>query len=423
MQGSSNPMNGKNRQIGDIAAGDQSYTRRQFLSAGARVLAGAALSGPFLSLGGCGTPPPLTDRSYPRVLADLHLHAGINQWNKRTPLGIRYPAIASLAETTFNQSGMSWKDCYDAGVDLICATHFNVFDEWLSMPTDPDPEAPTHTIRMIDLLEQQLAGVDSQYASVATTPAQLKRLLAVPKDSTGWRIPVVHSVEGGHALGGSLEAIAPLVKRGVAMIGLTHFFNKGIAASANSFPFFPDAGAAWPKLGLSGFGREVIQEMEQQGIIVDVIHATSTALEDIFTETRDPMVSSHTSVRTLGDHPYSLLDEHIEEIARRGGLIGVILDPYLLSNYATARGAEKNGSLRDVVRTIRYLVKLVGHEHVGIGSDFGGFIGPPHDMKRISRIGRLRSMLLREFGNETMVNDILANNVIEFLKLNWQPKV
>jgi microsomal dipeptidase-like Zn-dependent dipeptidase len=322
-------------------------------------LAGVALSGPLLCLEGCSRPPRLTDRSLPRVLADLHVHADINHWNRHTPLGIQYPAIASLAETTFNRSGMKWLDCYDAGVDLLCVAHFNVFDEWLSMPTDPDYETPLRTIRMLDLLESELASEASGYARLAANPDELKRLLAVSKSSSDWRIAVVHTLEGAHALGGRLDPLESLARRGVAMITLTHFFNKGVATSANAYPFFPDANSSRPTLGLSGFGRELVAEMERLGVIVDVIHATSTALDDILKTATRPMVASHSGARTLSDHPYDLLDEHIEEIARRDGLIGVILDPYLLSNYATLRDAESSGTLRDVVRTIRYLVKLL----------------------------------------------------------------
>ena len=73
-----------------------------------------------------------------------------------------------------------------------------------------------------------------------------------------------------------------------------------------------------------------------------------------------------------------------------------------------------------MVRTIRYIVKLCGtHKHVGIGSDFAGYITGPKDMSRLGQIGRLRSLLLREFGNRQMVEDIMANNVINFLKTNW----
>jgi microsomal dipeptidase-like Zn-dependent dipeptidase len=399
------------------------YTRREWLAGVAATLAGVAVSGPLWALAGCGAPPLTTDRTTPRVLADMHLHAGLNAWNRKTPLGIKYPEMATLAETSFNRSGMSWQECHKAGVDLICATHFNAFDEWLSMPTDPDIEVGLRTLRMLDLLEDELHGSAAPYANLAKNPKQMRDLLAVPKHESRWRIPVLHTVEGGHALGGRLELIETLAKRGVAMIGITHFFNNGIATSANSFPYFPDANSSWPRHGLSEFGHEVIAEMERLGMIVDVTHATNTAIEQILQASSRPLVATHASARTLADHPYSMLDDHLEEVAGRGGLIGVILDPYLLSNYGSVHEADTRGSLRDVVRTIKYLAKLIGHKHVGIGSDYAGFISPPKEMTRISQIGQLRSLLLDEFSDATIVDDILANNAIEFIKANWNPGV
>jgi membrane dipeptidase len=208
----------------------------------------------------------------------------------------------------------------------------------------------------------------------------------------------------------------------VALITITHFFNKGIATSPNSFPFFPDATKRWPNQGLSEFGSEVIKEMEELGIIVDVTHASSTAIEDILRVATKPLVSTHSSVRTLGDHPYSLFDEHVQEIARRGGIVGVILAPWVLSNYRGMHVIKEYGSLRDVVRTIRYVTKICGtHKRVGIGSDFAGYITGPKEMTNLGEIDKLRKLLLIEFDNdEAIVEDIMANNVIEFLQKNWR---
>ncbi|MCH9032479.1 MAG: membrane dipeptidase [candidate division Zixibacteria bacterium] len=400
----------------------QQLSRRQFVSRALGTLGGALFSSPLLGLLSCGVPPPLTNRNTRRVLADLHVHSMINEWNKQTALGVRYPGVAGIAGKMFNASGMDWKKCYDAGVDLLCVTHFNVFDEWLSMPTDPDPEAARKTYMMMDQLEAHLRDKVSQYATLAMNADEMKTLLSVSKDTSEWRIPVVHTVEGGHALGGDLSVVEEFAKRGTAIMTVTHFFNKGIASSANSFPYFPDANSPWPHQGLSEFGKRVISEMEEHGIIVDITHATTTSVDQILQHTTKPVLATHTSSRSLGDHPYSLVDEHIEEIAAGGGLIGILIDPYLLSNYSSASEAEEHGTLRDVVRTIEYLVKLVGHKCVAIGSDFGGFITPPKDMKRLSQIGKLREMMRREFQSETFVDDILANNAIEFLQENWGAK-
>jgi microsomal dipeptidase-like Zn-dependent dipeptidase len=400
-------------------------SRRQFLRStllsGAGILSSSALGSWFGCAANCVTraAPPRHGR---RVLADLHAHAMLNEWNARSPLPVKIPALAKIAKTFFNSTKMSWESCHRAGIDLLCVTHFNVFDEWLSMPTDPNPEAPANTILMMNLLEEALAGPAAPYARLARNYGELKKLLEVHPSDSKFRTAVVHTLEGGHALGGSLAPLKKFARRGVALITITHFFNKGIATAPNSYPYFPDNNSRWPAQGLSDFGRDVIKEMEALGIIVDVTHTTSTALAEVLRESHKPLVATHSSARTLGDHPYSFYDEPIQEISRRGGMIGVILYPYVLSNYSGEQAAKKSGSLDDVVRTIRYIAKICGtHKCIGIGSDFSGFITGPKEMNCLSEIDKLRQLLLQEFGrDEQIVEDIMANNVIGLLQNHWR---
>jgi microsomal dipeptidase-like Zn-dependent dipeptidase len=396
------------------------------LSAGA--FAGSASLFPLESLLSATSGDTPLSRPTHRVLADLHVHALINEWNKSTPLGVAAPGLADMVTKNLNKTSLSWERCHQTGVDVLCAAHFNVFDEWLSMPTDLNPDAKAHTLRMLDLLEHDLKGQASAHAKLARNHLELKEQLAQPKDSDDFRVAVIHALEGAHALGGDLDFVKTLSARGVAMIGLTHFFTKGVASSANSYPFFPDANSRPAIQGLSGYGRELIQEMEKHGILVDVTHATSTAITEMLDAATRPMVATHASARTLGDHPYSLYDEQIVEITGRGGMIGVILYPFILSNYSTIHLAEKEGSLREVVATIRYLTKLCGgHRQIGIGSDFAGFITGPKYIDKLSQIDRLRILLLDEFSDGLgdsdagqVVEDIMANNVIRFLQDNWR---
>ena len=400
-------------------------TRRQFL--GSALLAGGALfsSAPLGSLVGCSAfrkKTLLAPKHSGRVLADLHVHAAMDRWIERSPIAVRTPIRARLAVKSLNSTSVDWTRCHEAGVDLMCVAHFNVFDEWISMPTDPNVEAPANTLFMMKLLERELRGPASAYARLARNHRALQTMLDVPHADTGFRTAVLHGVEGGHALGGNLDSLAKFAERGVAWLTLTHFFNNGIATAANSFPFFSDSNSDWPAQGLSTFGEEVVRETERLGIIVDVTHCTTTALEDVLRVSQKPLVATHASARTLADHPYSLYDEHIHEIARRRGLIGIILYPFLLSNYADTNVAGGKGSLRDVVRTIGHVVKICGtHKYIGLGSDFSGYITGPKDMLRLSEIDKLRQLLLEEFGhNEDVVGDIMANNAIRFLLDNWR---
>jgi microsomal dipeptidase-like Zn-dependent dipeptidase len=354
----------------------------------------------------------------------MHLHPGLNDWNLHTPLGVQLPSLTKKINKAFNTTVANWQDMHAAGVDLVCANHFNVFDEWLSMPTDPSTEAWRHTIEMIDLFEEIIRTSATQYAEIVTTPARLSELLdrnENPKNED-YRIAVMHALEGGHALGGEIANLDAAAARGVVYITITHFFFKGIASAANSFPFFPDANAMQAKIGLSEFGSAVLQRMRELGIIIDVTHCTPKALDDVLKTFDGRILSSHASAHTLGDHPYGHYDEHLQQIARDGGLVAVILYPYILNNYADYSLAKSYGSLSDIVRTVRYLYKIFGgHKHIAIGSDFCGYTTGPNDMRRISRIYRLREMLMREFDDdEVIVNDIMVDNGIRFILENWQ---
>jgi len=404
------------------------FSRRQFIRSALMSSAGLLSTGTLGSLLSCASRCPSairTPRHGRRVLADLHVHPLMDAWIRRSPMVVKSPILGDIAEAHFNPTDVTWASSHQAGIDLMCVAHFNVFDEWLSMPTDPNPEAPANTIRMMDLLEQELAGPAAPYAAFARNHMQLDELLRIRHGDARYRVAVLHTLEGGHALGGSLDSLNVFARRGVALITITHFFNKGIATAPNAYPFFPDAGSRWPHQGLSEFGEDVIKRMEELGIIVDVTHTTPTALAKVLRVAEKPLIATHASVTTLGDHPYSFFDEHIQEIAQRGGIIGVILYPYVLSNYSGLHVVKKHGVLRDVVRTVRYVAKICGtHKHIGLGSDFSGYITGPRDMSCLAEIDKLREMLLVEFDNdETVVEDIMVNNSIEFFRKNWRSGV
>ena len=402
--------------------------RRKFIRssvlAGAGLLSGISLSSITGCSASCDCVQPVRKKKY--VLADVHNHLMLSEWNSRTPVAVEIPAIDYVVRTFFDKTDTTPQTAYEAGIDLICVAHFNVFDEWLGMPTDPNPAAPVNTLRMMDLLEEELNGPSTKYAKLIRTPVEFKNHFGdqYDKNNSDYRIAVLHTIEGGHALGGSLEPLKEFARRGVAIITIGHFFNKGIMTAPNAFPFFADANSLRPKQGLSSFGKEVIYEMEKLGILVDVTHATSTAMDDILKVSSRPLIATHISSKTLGDHAYSFHDEHIQEIVQRGGMIGIPFYPYVLSNYINVKSAEEYGSLREAVRTIRHVIKISNSSNnVCIGSDFGGFIPRLSDISCLCQIEMLRELLLQEFGDEKIVEDILAKNLIDFIKSNWKMNV
>jgi membrane dipeptidase len=277
---------------------------------------------------------------------------------------------------------------------------------------------------MMRLFEEELSGDAGRFARLVRNREELDECLAVRANDPNFRVAVVHALEGGHVLGGEPASLEEFARLGVAMITVTHFFNKGLASSANSFPFFPDTESIPPSQGLSEIGREVVAEMNRLGIIVDVSHMTAAAIADVLaiTSTSQPLVASHSTVRTLGDHASAIPEELIQEIARRGGLFGVILYPHQLSNYASRGLAIEHGSMRDVVRTVAHVAKVCGtHESVAIGSDYGGVTSGPKEMPTLDDLEPLRVALHSEFGgDDAVVEGIMAANTIAFLRANWR---
>jgi len=412
-------------------------SRRAFLRLSA--ISGAALAmgnGSFLA--GCASTRPRTFHPRPRVLADLHCHPRLAAWIEGEPVSVKAPGLAQTADAWLNTTQVTWEACHASGVDVLCVAHYNPFDEIASMATDPSRDAPRNLIRMMDALEEHLDLPQvSRFARLARNRSELAALVSIPKSSPDYRIAVVHAVEGAHALGGSTQPLAELARRGVFMISVAHFFDKGLVSTANAIPYFPDAGSAPALTGLTERGREVIQEMERLGMVVDVTHATQEGLNDILRITKGPVVASHSGARTLGHHPYNLIDEHIQEIARRGGLIGIVLYPYMLSNYTQLSDAETDASLTEVARTVGFVRRLLAgtpglnrapEACIALGTDFGGYIPPVKGMNDLSEIERVRDAIqgrLRRDPSlagqdvEPMLDAIMAENVITFLRENW----
>jgi microsomal dipeptidase-like Zn-dependent dipeptidase len=343
----------------------------------------------------------------------------LDAWNAVSPLGVKNPWVPSLMKSFLNKTRISWESLHQARVDMICVAHFNMFDEWVTMPTDPSPEAPANTIRMMNLLEEELNRPENKKCAVIVRDAaELSLLVKERPPGRQFRTVVVHAIEGAHALGGDPAALDEMARRGAAMVTVTHFFHKGIGSAGNSFPFFPDAGSRYPSCGLSELGRCVVRRLEKMGLIIDVSHGTVATIEDILREVSCPVVATHVSASALADHPYSLRDEHIQQIARNGGIIGVILMPYWLSNYSAESLSVEYGGLMDVVRTIEYVAKIAGDDKVAIGSDFAGYIPGPREISCLSQIGTLRQLLVERYG-DAVADKIVAQNAIDFFLNHW----
>lgn len=203
---------------------------------------------------------------------------------------------------------------------------------------------------------------------LADDPGNRLRIIRTSADLAEWRelhrhdrrwIAGLLAVEGAHALGDNPENFARLYRAGVRMMSPSYLFDNAFAGSAQ--------GAN--KSGLSVRGRQWLQQMEAAQVIVDLAHASPRAVDEVLAAATRPVVVSHTGVRGTCEHTRNLSDAQLRALVRNGALIGI-------GFWDTATCGHDT---RAIARAMRYAARLIGVEHVALGSDFDGTVTTPFD--------------------------------------------
>lgn len=210
------------------------------------------------------------------------------------------------------------------------------------------------------------------------------------------------AIEGGEQLDGSLEHVRTAYERGVRSIGIVYDHHNVIGDGAMAMP--SSTSVASPRNGgLSTFGRQVVEEMNRLGMIVDLSHAGERTALDAMRLSKAPVIFSHSAARALGDTPRNLSDEVLREVPRNGGIVMVPLAPYLITTQhwrwwsageakyteleeqhsdeaAIKRGMaqwdaanpQPSVGIANVADQIEYIARVAGKDHIGVGTDFDG---------------------------------------------------
>jgi microsomal dipeptidase-like Zn-dependent dipeptidase len=205
--------------------------------------------------------------------------------------------------------------------------------------------------------------------------------------------------EGSHALDGDLENVKRLYDKGFRMMSLHHFFDNRLGGSLHGIS----------GQGLTNFGEQVVLEIQNLDIILDVSHSSENVVKDVLKISNRPMVVSHTGFYGHCPSPRNINDNLMEDIARKGGLIAI--------GYWDA--AVCDNTPKSVAEAIHYGIKLVGAEHVALGSDFDGTINPGFDTAELVAI----THELIELGiDDNSIRLVMGENMLNFLQKNL-PKI
>ena len=286
--------------------------------------------------------------------------------------------------------------------------------------------------RQIDLISD-LAHKWPDKFQVVTSTAETRKFISPDKILLGI------GIENGAALEEDITNIDYFYNRGVRYLTLTHSKNNRICDS--SFEEIKH----WQ--GVSPFGKQVIERMNELGIMIDVSHASDQSFWDILSISRAPVIASHSGCRTFTpDFERNLDDNMIQAIAAKGGVIQIAFGSYFLNREFNRQGEivrrrvseyinenklsegdtasekyyeklrseypAKAGNLIDLVDQIEHVVKLVGIDYVGLGSDFDGISALPEGIADVSSYPNIIQELLRRRYSEKDIQKICGENFL-----------
>ena len=258
------------------------------------------------------------------------------------------------------------------------------------LPSDATNEA----LRLIDAFYQAL-DENPDTLLLAITAADVERAKAEGK------VAGVLSLEGAEALEGDLAMLRTFYRLGLRALGLT-WNSRNQAAD----------GLAETRTGggLTEFGVALLREANRLGVILDVAHLAPAGVRDVLELSKAPVVASHANAHALCDSRRNLSDEQLEGLAASGGLVAVTYVPSFLAQ------VSRDASLERVLDHVDYIVKTIGVDHVGLGSDFDGFGGVLPGLEDVSHLPALTAGLVARGYSDEEVSKILGGNYLRVFR-------
>ncbi len=259
------------------------------------------------------------------------------------------------------------------------------------------------------------------------------------------KIAALMGIEGGHMLGNDIRMVRIYSDLGVRYLTLSHFYNDEWADSSTDKPAHN---------GLTDYGKEIVREMNRTGMLVDISHVSDKTFYDALEVSKAPLIASHSSCRALCNHVRDMTDDMIKALAAKGGVIQINYEKSFIDQayknasdklsggvvalvdqlkkkcgddeacigktmaeqekQAIAEGKLPHVSWERIIDHIDHVVKLVGPDHVGLGSDFDG-ASMPEGMEDCSKLPKITEALLRKGYSEDDIRKILGRNTLRVM--------
>lgn len=317
-----------------------------------------------------------------------------------------------------------------------------VFSIWVNPTEYGRNNSYNRAIEMIEALENIQATIPNQF-EIAKSYDDLLRIEKAGK------LAGIIGVEGGHAIENVMINLIRLYRRGMRYLTLTWNNSTRWATSALDETKNEDI----PFRGLTDFGRKIVKKCNELGIMIDVSHLGEQAFWDVIETTTQPIIASHSCVYSLCPHFRNLKDDQLKAIKDNGGVVFVNFYPgYLDSTFKDKADAIEEAHQREldslkalydeesddywygsmailgeelakaaptvdaVIDHIDYIAKLIGVDHVGLGSDFDGVSVLPKGLEDCTKMPVITRKLLQRGYSKEDVRKILGENFRRIFK-------
>ncbi len=264
------------------------------------------------------------------------------------------------------------------------------------------------------------------------------------------KIVAQFGVEGGHMIEDHIDRLDTFYKRGVRYMTLT-WNNSPTWASSHVDEHDPNY--TGPK-GLTAFGKQIIQRMNKLGIIVDISHVGEATFWDAIKTSTKPVIASHSNAYSICPVTRNLKDDQILAVGKNGGVIHLnfyaafvdstfnkkdaifrtnhktemdsLLNAGIQKEYAQTMLADKYAAESDankpdielLMKHFDHIVKLIGVDHVGIGSDFDGIDSAPKQLKTVLDYPKFTQALIKRGYSDTDIAKVLGGNFLRVYRIN-----
>ena len=298
--------------------------------------------------------------------------------------------------------------------------------------------------------------MDSMFAIIQRNPTNTM-LVKSPEDlaiavKTG-KLGCMMGVEGGHMIEDRLDYLDSLYKRGARYMTLTWNNSTNWASSAADERAKNNLGHPY---GLNAFGEKIVQHMNALGMIVDISHVGEKTFYDAIRISKKPVIASHSCAYTLCPVPRNMTDDQIKALGKNGGVIHLNFNSGFVDSSFPAKNrafiqrhqAEKDSLLKlnpsDFFANMRinekykseiddarptlsqlldhldHIVKLIGVNHVGMGSDFDGINSSPRELNDVADMPLITKALIERGYSKNDIKKIMGGNFIRVFKENQQ---